>query len=201
MFPHTLVALGLALLFGLISSVTVFAKGGFDFITITGPNLKEAVRVKDTALTEDFFAFANFYEDKTKEPADPGQGYEILRYYVDGKREIVFDRLHYYPETGFVFYDGIENGESEYDGEWYTADPEIKTVFEAALSIGTGSAAPVEKKESVPGSSQRQAENPVVQSAPADSRLQLLPVLIAALATGLAALFVFAFVRRKTSTP
>jgi hypothetical protein len=176
------------------------AKGGFDFITIGGPNLKEAVRVTDTALTEDFFTFANFYEHKTKAPADPGQGYEILRYYVDGKREIIFDRLQYYPETGFVFYDGIENGESEYDGEWYTANPSVKTAFESALSIGNRTVAPLEKKEPIPAASQPQAENPVVQSPPADSRLQSLPLLIAILATGLAALVAFAFVRRKTST-
>jgi hypothetical protein len=200
MFPHTRVALGLALLFGLISSRPVFAKGGFDFITITGPNLKEAVHITDAALTEDFFTFANFYEDKTKEPADPGQGYEILRYYVDGKREIIFDRLHYYPETGFVFYDGIENGESEYDGEWYTANVEIKTVFESALSIQTGSAAPLEKKEPISASPQSQAENPVVQPQSADSRIQSLPILITVLATGLLALLGFAFMRRKTST-
>jgi hypothetical protein len=200
MFSQFRVALGLALLFSVLSSIAAFAKGGFDFITISGPNLKEAVRVTDTALTEDFFTFANFYEDKTKEPVDPGQGYEILRYYVDGKREIIFDRLHYYPENGFVFYDGIENGESEYDGEWYTANPDVKTAFESALSVQMGSAAPLEKKEPVSASSQPQAENPIVQSAPADSRLQSLPLLITVLAAGLAALVVFAFVRRKTST-
>jgi hypothetical protein len=200
MFTHTRVAFGLALLLSLISSMTAFAKGGFDFIAISGPDLREALRVTDTALTEDFFTFANFYEDKTKAPADPGQGYEILRYYVDGKHEIIFDRLHYYPETGFVFYDGIENGESEYDGEWYTANPEIKTVFEAALFIQTGSAAPVEKKEPIPTASQPHAENPVVQSASADSKTRSLPLFVAILAAGLAALFVFAFVRRKTST-
>jgi hypothetical protein len=158
------------------------------------------VHVTDTTLTEDFFAFANFYEDKAKEPANPGQGYEILRYYVDGKREIIFDRLHYYPETGFVFYDGIENGESEYDGEWYTANPDIKTVFESALSVQTGSSASLEEQEPVSASSQSQAEDPIVQSAPADSRLQSLPLLIAVLATALATILVLAFVRRKTST-
>jgi hypothetical protein len=201
MFSQIRVAFGLALLLGFVSSITAFAKGGFDFITITGPDLKEKVRVTDTALTEDFFAFADFYEDKTEAPADAGVGYEITRHYIDGSREYIFDRLHYYPDAGFVYYDGIENGGSEYDDKWYTAKPEIKTIFESALSIGTGSVAPLEKKECAPVTSQRQAENPVVQSTPADSRLQLLPGLMAVLATGLAALFVFAFARRKTSTP
>jgi hypothetical protein len=187
-------------LLGLVSSITAFAKGGFDFITITGPDLKKGVRVTDTALTKDFFAFANFYEDKTEAPADPGVGYEITRHYIDGSREYIFDRLHYYPDTGFVYYDGIENGGSGYDDKWYTAKPETITILESALSVGTGSVAPLEKKEPVSASSQFQAENPIVQSSPADSRLQSLPVLITVLATGLGALFAFAFVRRKTST-
>jgi hypothetical protein len=200
MFSQFRVAIGLALLFSLILSVTAFAKGGFDFIAISGPNLKDAVRIADPALTEDFFTFANFYEDKTKAPADPGQGYEILRYYVDGNREIIFDRLHYYPESGFVFYDGIENGESEYDGEWYTANSGIKTVFESALSLKTGSVAAVEKKEPIPATLQPKAEEQVGQSTPADSVLPSWPVLIIVIATGLAMSFLFAFVRRKIFT-
>ena len=128
----------IAAVFACLAAVVVFvsalAKGGFDFITITGPNLREAVRISDAELTTDFFTFANFYEDKTTAPTDPGQGFEITRHYVDGKQEIIFDRLHYYPETGFVFYDGLENGESEYDGKWYLAKSEVKIAFQKALS-------------------------------------------------------------------
>ena len=200
MFSQIRVALGLALLFSLLSSVTAFAKGGFNFITISGSNLKEEVRVTDLALTEDFFTFADFSKDKAGTPTDPGEGYEILRYYVDGNREIIFDRLHYYPEMGFVFYDGIENGESEYDGEWYTANVAIRMVFESALSAQVGSVASVEKEEPAPASSQPQDENLLTQPQPAESSFQSLPVLITILATGLAVLFAFAFVRRKTST-
>jgi hypothetical protein len=72
-------------------------------------------------------------------------------------------------------------------------------VFESALSVQTGSAAAVDKKEPLSASSQSQVENPIVQSAPADSRLQSWPALVAVLAAGLAALFVLAFVRRKNS--
>ena len=67
------IAAGFALAVLLMTSMTAFAKGGFDFITITGPNLKQAVRVTDTSLTTDFFTFANFYENRTKAPADPGE--------------------------------------------------------------------------------------------------------------------------------
>jgi len=172
----------------LVTTVTAFAKGGFAFIVISGPNLQEAVRVTDSALTADFFTFANFYEDRTDAPASPGEGYEITRYYVDGKREIIFDRLHYYPEDGFVFYDGIENGESEYDGDWYSADPEIRTVFASALSIQTGSVPPLEEKQPLSSASQ-----------PAAADLQPIPILVIVVATGLAALFAFAFWQRKSS--
>lgn len=196
MFRRIRVPLGLALLLSLISSIAAFAKGGFDFISVTGPNLKEAVRVTDTTLTEDFFTFANFYEDKTKAPADPGAGYEITRHYIDGSREYIFDRLHYYPDAGFVFYDGIENGESEYDGEWYTANPEIKMIFESALSLPAGSVAPAEKKQ-LTSSSQSPAEESPIPSQPVDSNLPTLPILMTVLAGGLAALLAFAVWRRK----
>jgi hypothetical protein len=132
-------AVGLAFLLALITSVSVFAKGGFSFISITGPGIGEEVRATDLKLTEDFFAFADFYRHRIEAPAEPGPGYEITRYYVDGKREIAFDQLHYYSSTGFVFYDGIVNGDSEYDGEWYSANTAVKAVFESSLPA-TGSA-------------------------------------------------------------
>ena len=126
-------AMGLACLLALITSMTVLAKGGFSFISITGPGIDEDIRATDLKLTEDFFAFADFYRDKVEAPRDPGTGYEIRRYYIDGKREILFDRLQYFPSTGFVFYDGIVDGDSEYDEEWYSANPAIKTAFESAV--------------------------------------------------------------------
>ncbi|HSL42982.1 MAG TPA: hypothetical protein VK897_06095 [Anaerolineales bacterium] len=199
MFVRIRAAFAIALLMTLISTIAAVAKGGFDFIAITGPNLKETVRVTDVALTEDFFTFANFYEDKTEAPANPGEGYEITRHYIDGNRTITFDRLHYYPETGFVFYDGIENGESEYDGEWYTAKPEIKAVFEAALGI-QAAMAPVEEKEPVTSASQSQSENVTAQTQPEMSGFRSLPILITAVAAGLAVVVAFAFGRRKPFT-
>lgn len=121
------------MLLAVVITLQVFAKDGFSFITITGPGIAGEVRTTDPRLTSDFITFADFYRDKVEAPADAGEGYEINRYYIDGKREVMLDRLHYYPEIGFVFYDSIVNGESEYDGEWYAANPAIKTVFEDAL--------------------------------------------------------------------
>jgi len=133
MFSRIRIALGLALLLTLLTSINALAKGEFSFIAVSGAELKNEVRISDPALTGDFFAFADFYRDKTDAPLKPGIGYEITRYYLDGSREIAFDKLHYYPETGYVYYDGIVNGSSEYDQKWYISRPEVKSNFETAL--------------------------------------------------------------------
>ena len=179
MFFRIRIVFGLALLLTLITSVTVFAKGGFSFIIIIGPNLKDSVRVTEPALTTDFFAFADFFRDKTEAPDDPGPGYEITRYYINNSREVAFDHLHYYPDAGFVYYDGIVNGSSEYDGEWYTARPGIKTAFEGALSV-----TPTTKTRSAKSMDQIQSSSSV---APPQS---VIPITVIA---GLAAILVVTF--------
>lgn len=190
MFFRIRAAFGIALLIALIASITAFAKGGFSFISITGGNLKDELRVTDPDLTTDFFAFADFSRAKTKAPTDPGTGYEITRYYIDGKRETAFDRLHYYPETGFVYYDGIVNGSSEYDGEWYTARPEIKTVFESVLP---GQIKPVEPaaQQPVPASEQAQSNT---------ANLQTQTILLIVITTALAVILLLASWFRRPTT-
>jgi hypothetical protein len=126
-------AFGLGILLALVTFMEVFAKGQYSFIAITGPGIDGEIRTADSSLTSDFFAFADFYRNKVEAPLDPGHGYEITRYYLEGKREDAFDKLHYYPDTGFVFYDGIVNGDSEYDEKWYSANPAIKSIFEDTL--------------------------------------------------------------------
>lgn len=190
MFFRIRAAFGIALLITLIASITAFAKGGFSFISITGGNLKDELRVTDPDLTTDFFAFADFSRAKTKAPTDPGTGYEITRYYIDGKRETAFDRLHYYPETGFVYYDGIVNGSSEYDGEWYTAQPEIKKTFESVLP---GQIKPVEPaaQQPVPAPQQSQTDT---------SNLQTQTILLIVIATALAVILLLASWFRRPTT-
>ena len=158
MFSRARITIVLTILLTLIPSLTVLAKGGFSFVAITGSNLKDTLRSSDIALTEDFFAFADFYRNKTEAPANPGKAYEITRYYVDGNRERAFDRLHYYPDTGFVFYDGIVNGSSEYDGKWYTAKPGIEVTFKKAISNH------IQAAGSVADQAQVDTSNPTVQS-------------------------------------
>jgi hypothetical protein len=187
MFFRIRVALGIALLVTLITSIAAFAKGGFSFISITGGNLKEELRVTDPNLTTDFFAFADFSRDRTKAPADPGIGYEITRYYIDGKRETAFDRLHYYPETGFVYYNGIVNGSSEYDGEWYTAQPGIRKAFESALSVQVKSVEPL-VQQPVPAPQQSQVNS---------SNLQTQTILLVVITTALAVILLLVSWFRK----
>lgn len=195
MFSRIRTALGLALLLSLLTSMTVFAKGGFAFITISGVDLKDVVRVTDKALTTSFFAFAEFHMDRLDDaPVNPGKGYEITRYYIDGKREIAFDQLHYYPKTGFVFYDGIVGGESEYDGKWYKANPEILKPFEAALSIpvATIKSAPQPEPVKAIEHTQTQPSTPSPQVPPVTT--------IVAVTAGLTVILVLAFWRRKPIT-
>lgn len=191
MFTRIRIALILSAALLLLTVLPAFAKGGFDFITITGPDLKEAVRIDDTRLTADFFTFANFYEEKTEAPADPGKGYEITRHYLQGNGSVIFDRLHYYPETGFVFYDGIENGDSEYDDEWYSAKTDIKPLFESALAAQTGIVAPL---------AEDQALNQPSSLSPARAFIFQEPFMaFLVLIMGLAILFALAFRFRRSA--
>ena len=184
MFTRIRIAMAFAISAVLMTTIHAFAKGGFSFISITGVGLKEAIRATDPALTEDFFAFADFYRNKTSAPAAPGAGYEITRYYIEGVGEIAFDRLHYYPETGFVYYDGIVNGSSEYDGEWYTAKTEIKDAFVRALSVG-----PLTQVQSGASTSS------TVQAQP---RASLSTVYFVVAGLGLAVILLFTFRFRKS---
>jgi len=188
-------ALGLALLLALITSVTAFAKGEFAFIAISGPGLEEEIRATDTQLTSDYFAFADFYRDQVEAPADPGEGYLVTRYYADGMGEIVFDQLHYYPETGYVFYDGIVKGESEYDGEWYTANPAIKTIFESVLPVAT-----IAKAQSVQPVKKDQASVPEVQTPAVSSINPSQFVVSVAILAGIIVLLLFVVRLRKPIT-
>lgn len=122
----------------LVPTMFVFAKGDFSYITIKGPGITGEIDVTDPALTQDFFAFANFTQGEVPTPADPGQGYQVVRVYVetvDSKpTDHPFDQLHYYPYTGYVYYDGLVEGSSEYDGKWYIANPLAEKPFRSVLS-------------------------------------------------------------------
>lgn len=110
-----------------------FAKGDFTYLSVKGPGLTGELTITDPALIESFMAFADFSKGEIEAPVEPGQGYQVIRVYVENNKEIPFDLLHYYPYTGFVYYDGLVNGSSEYDKKWYAADPSAEEPFRAAL--------------------------------------------------------------------
>lgn len=127
-----LLALGM-----LLPTMVALAKGEFDYITIKGPGITGEIDVTNPALTQDFFAFADFSQGEISAPVDAGQGYQVVRVYAeftDSKpKDLPFDQLHYYPYTGYVYYDGLVDGSSEYDGKWYLANPEAEAPFRNVL--------------------------------------------------------------------
>jgi len=132
-FPDCILVIAL-----LVSSSPARAKGGFDYLTIKGPGITGEINVTNPALTADFFAFADFSKGELSPPANPGEGYQVVRVNVvtdnDKPTPIPFDQLHYYPYTGFVYYDGLISGASEYDGKWYSANPAAEEPFRAVLA-------------------------------------------------------------------
>jgi len=124
----------------LIPTTITLAKGNFSYVTIDGPGLTDELNVTDPALTSDFFVFADFTKGPIDTPADPGEGYEITRVYIetiDGKPEAqAFDQLLYFPyaDDGYVYYVGLSDGSSEYDGKWFVANPVANEPFRAALA-------------------------------------------------------------------
>jgi hypothetical protein len=83
----------------LVPTAYARAKGDFDYVTIKGPGITGEINVTNPALTRDFLAFADFSKGEIPAPADPGQGYQVVRVYVeftDSKpKDLPFDQLHY----------------------------------------------------------------------------------------------------------
>ncbi|MCX6059883.1 MAG: hypothetical protein NTW69_17250 [Chloroflexi bacterium] len=120
-----------------IPTAFAFAKGKFDYIVIKGPGITGDVNVSNPVLTQDYFTFADFSKGGVAEPAEPGAGFQVVRMVAEGSKGVPYDQLHYYPYTGYVYYDGIVNGFSEDGGKWYIANPAIKEPFLSALAEDT----------------------------------------------------------------
>lgn len=131
MKKRLVLALTLALL--LIPTI-VLAKGSFDYIEVKGPGITGNIVITNPALTEDFFAFADFSAGSIPAPDNAGQGYEVIRVYLVDEKDRPFDMLEYYPYTGYVHYIGLAEGTSEYDGQWFVANPAADAPFRSALA-------------------------------------------------------------------
>jgi len=122
----------------LVPTIIVSAEGNFDYITVKGPGITGEINISDPTLTGDFFAFANFTQGPIDEPVNPGEGYEIIRFYIVTKDKkstpTVFDLMYYYPYSGYVYYEGLADGSSAYDHNWYAANPSANEPFRDALA-------------------------------------------------------------------
>jgi sugar lactone lactonase YvrE len=116
------------------------AKGPADRITITGPGLAGELVIEDRATLDalSMGGLENFRLTLHEIPANPGPGYELTRYYKDGDRFWPFDRVRYYPDLsgtkGYVFFIGIVNGSSDYDGKWFAASPPADRILRQTLA-------------------------------------------------------------------
>jgi hypothetical protein len=106
------------------------AKGRFERVTIAEEGSTVETLVTDEALL-DFFAFSEYPKQVLAQaPRPTTKAYVVTRggFTPDGVYH-AFDRLHYYPaaspgHSGFVYYDGLVSGWSEYDHKWYAASAE-----------------------------------------------------------------------------
>jgi LPXTG-motif cell wall-anchored protein len=129
----------------LVLAVTpALAKGPPDKVEISGPGLDTGFAVTDRAQLEAFGlgAFEDIEAGVIDAPeVKSGNGYEITSLIRDPSQPSgywTFDQRHYYAgpkgERGYVFYDGIVNGHSEYDGRWFRASTAGEQVMLSILS-------------------------------------------------------------------
>lgn len=141
--PHrTISVLGLILSLLLITARSVSAKGNFDKPTVQDIASGREFQVTEPALMG-FFGLSDF-DNGTRETPKVGTGYEITRWAisrVDGETYVPVDRLRYYPSSstntlgrGWIFYEGLVNGSSEYDGMWFTTTRNSDALMQRILS-------------------------------------------------------------------
>ncbi len=117
------------------------AKGPASKITITGPELLEPIEITDANVLAplSFGVLENSFKHVLAVPDSLGEGYELTRYFSDERGNYTpFDHVHYYPNPsgadGYVYYDGIINGSSEYDGDWFRINHNSELVLMGILS-------------------------------------------------------------------
>lgn len=110
--------LGCFALFCILYPRGVSAKGIPAIVTVTGPGLVTPI-TETNPLAMPALGMLTLMDATAPiaSPAVSGQGYELTR---DG-----FDHLLYHPDrngaAGYVYYEGMFNGGSSYDGKWFRA--------------------------------------------------------------------------------
>lgn len=131
----------LSLLIALALPGLASAKGPAQRITIVGPGLEgELEIVNDAALLNALsMTMLEDFMQPVDPPARPAPGFEITRFYEANTGGYVpFDVVVYHPapegEPGAIYYDGIVNGSSEYDGRWFRTNPKGEAALREALA-------------------------------------------------------------------
>lgn len=127
--PKRYVLIAAALLFATvlfkINTESALAKGPFGRVTLSGGKIEGAIEISDPLLM-DFFSLSNFPNAGIEQPLVEGDGYLVTRYFLENDGSLTaWDSLRFYPNItdsgGYIFYEGLVNGSSEYDGKWYLA--------------------------------------------------------------------------------
>jgi WD40 repeat protein len=120
---------GLAAL--LLSANLALAKGPWGKVEISGEGLSGVVEITDPQLLNDLSIgiFQDLALGSIDTPEVVGGGYKMLRGW-DNEQGVFtpFDLVHYYADPrggpGYLYYDGLVNGGSEFDHHWYRVTPE-----------------------------------------------------------------------------
>ncbi len=133
----TVLAIGLVLL----SSNLALAKGTFAKLVMSGGRLTSDVEITDPALLG-FMSLSDFSSARTQKPGAVGDGYFVTRFEQNSTGAfIAWDRLRYYPNSsgsgGYIFYEGLINGASEFDQQWYLVTPEADVALRQVLATST----------------------------------------------------------------
>jgi hypothetical protein len=125
------------------------AKGNFAKITVQQEGVEGQVNITDPALLG-FFAFTDFEDGRRQAPNVDGPAYVVTRFLLDESgngRYQPWDRLRYFPASpdstlgrGWVFYEGLVNGSSEYDGQWYMSTRNADALMENIIFPRPGEA-------------------------------------------------------------
>jgi len=113
------------------------AKRSFDRV-LAYAGLNGCAQLDDPRL-QDFFSFSDF-QVPAAWPAAPGEGVLVTRYFEDAETGTLsaFDKLWLYPPVEgrgpFVYYAGLVNGSSEYDGKLYLADRAAWDLLQQSLA-------------------------------------------------------------------
>ncbi len=122
---------------------TALAKGPPQHVRIDGPGLADPLEITEPgelealgmASLEDFFS-------SVPDPGALARVYLLTRSYQDGDRMVPFDQVLYAPgppgDRGYVYYVGIINGWSEYDGKWFRATRIGTQAIEGLLAAAVG---------------------------------------------------------------